>query len=58
MRKIASSGNTERSVRLSARAEARSWPNGFSTTTRASSAQPACCSPLTTVPNRLGGIAR
>ena len=34
MRKIESVGNAERSASLSARAEARSWPNGFSMTTR------------------------
>ncbi len=58
MRKIADSGNTACSVRLSARAEARSRPNGFSTTIRAPSAQPACCRFFATTPNRLGGIAR
>jgi len=35
MRKIASSGKRAARVRLSARADARSRPNGFSTTTRA-----------------------
>ena len=35
MRKIASSGKTDRATRLSLRAEARSRPNGFSTMTRA-----------------------
>ena len=34
MRKIESVGNAERSASLSARAESRSWPNGFSMTTR------------------------
>ena len=43
---------------LSACAEATSWPNGFSTTTRAFSVSPAAASPLTTVPNRKGGISR
>ena len=40
MRKIASSGNTERATRFSSRAEARSRPKGFSTMTRASSGEP------------------
>ena len=39
-------------------AEARSWPNGFSTTTRALSVSPASESPWTTRPNRNGGISR
>ena len=43
---------------LSARAEARSWPNGFSTTTRAVFVSPASASPLITMPNRKGGISR
>ena len=38
MRKIESSGNTDRATRLSSFAEARSRPNGFSTMTRAFSA--------------------
>ena len=41
-----------------ARAEARSWPNGFSTTIRAVVVRPASARPLTTVPNRNGGISR
>ena len=44
---------------LSARAEVTSWPNGFSTTTRAPPfVSPASASPLTTLPNRNGGISR
>ena len=39
-------------------AEARSWPNGFSTTTRALAVRPASESPLTTRPKRNGGISR
>ena len=39
MRKIESSAKTERAMRLSSRAEARSRPNGFSTMTRASLGQ-------------------
>ncbi len=58
MRKIAGSGNTEWSTRLSSCADARSRPNGFSTMTRASFAQPDFPRPSTTVGNRLGGIAR
>ncbi len=58
MRKIESSGKTLRATSLSARAEARSRPNGFSTITRASVARPAAPSPLITVSNKAGGIAR
>ena len=36
----------------------RSWPNGFSTTTRAVFVSPASARPLTTRPNRNGGISR
>ena len=46
MRKIDDSGKTLCSVSLSARAEARSRPNGFSTMTRASLAQPEVAEPL------------
>ena len=45
-------------IRLSSCAEARSWPNGFSTMTRAPSAQPDFASCSTTVANRTGGMAR
>ena len=58
MRKIESSGKTLRATAFSARAEARSRPNGFSTMTRALSASPAAPSPWITVSNRAGGIAR
>ena len=58
MRKIAGSGNTECNTRLSSCAEARSRPNGFSTMTRASLAQPDLPRPSTTVGNKLGGMAR
>ena len=58
MRKIESSGNTDRATRLSSRAEARSRPNGFSTMTRACSARFAAPSPLITVSKSEGGIAR
>ena len=40
---------------LSARADVRSRPNGFSTTTRASVRQFASCSRVTTVANIAGG---
>ena len=46
MRKIDDSGNTLCSVSFSARADARSWPNGFSMMTRASCAQPDCAERL------------
>ena len=42
----------------SSRADARSWPNGFSTTTLAFSVSPASESPLIVIPNRDGGISR
>ena len=58
MRKMADSGKNWWSVRLSACAEARSRPKGFSTITRASFAQPDLASPSTTVANMLGGMAR
>ena len=54
MRKMACSGKNRCSVRFSSRAEARSRPNGFSTTTRASLAQPAFASPSTTVREQAG----
>ena len=58
MRKIDDSGKTLWSVSLSARAEAASWPKGFSMMTRAFLAQPDAPSAWTTTPKRLGGIAR
>ena len=58
MRKIESSGKTDRATRFSARAEARSRPNGFSTMTRAFSAKPDAPSPLITVSKSDGGMAR
>jgi hypothetical protein len=42
----------------SARAEARSCPNGFSTTTRPVRVRPASPRPLTTGPNSDGGVCR
>ncbi len=56
MRKICDSSMYWCSSAASARAEARSLPNGFSTTTRAVVVSRASESPLTTVPNRKGGI--
>ncbi len=58
MRKIASSGNTERATASSSLAEARSRPNGFSTISRASLARPALPRLLITVSNSVGGTAR
>ena len=58
MRKVLVSGKTDDSVAFSSRADSRSRPNGFSTTTRAPSAAPERPSSRTTVANRLGGIAR
>ena len=58
MRKMADSGRKWCSVSLSSRAEARSLPKGFSTTTRACFRQLAWARPSTTVPKRLGGMAR
>ncbi len=58
MRKIDSSGKALWSVSFSDRADARSRPNGFSTTTRAFVDTPPCWRRSTTVGNMLGGIAR
>jgi hypothetical protein len=58
MRKIADSGNADRRTLSSCRAEARSRPNGFSTTTRAPRASPSPRSPSVTVANSEGGMAR
>jgi len=58
IRKIESSGKTERATWFSARADARSRPNGFSTITRAFFANPAAPKPLITVPKSEGGIAK
>ena len=58
MRRICSSSSTSQSSALSARADSRSWPKGFSITTRAFSVSPALPSPSTTVANREGGISR
>ena len=58
MRKMRDSSKAPCSVAFSARAEARSRPNGFSTTTRALRAQLDRPSPPTTVSNRLEGMAK
>ena len=58
MRKTSDSSKTESRERLSACADARSRPNGFSTTTRAPRAEPDRSSSAATVANMLGGIAR
>ena len=58
MRKMLDSSNTVCSVAFSDRADARSRPNGFSTTIRAPDVHPALPSPLATVSNMAGGMAR
>ena len=58
MRKMCASSKLLYRIRLSSRADARSWPNGFSTMTRAPAVHPAVASCWTTASNRLGGIAR
>src|SRR5580698_1657106 len=55
MRNIEDSSKTSCKVASSCRALARSRPNGFSTITRASSAQPEAFSPCATLANMLGG---
>jgi|SRR5581483_2621390 len=57
-RKICSSRTDRWSSAASSLAEARSCPNGFSTTTRASLASPDSARPLTTRPKRDGGVSR
>ncbi len=58
MRKIDSSGKASCRVALSERADARSRPKGFSSTTRACPVRPQLARPLTTFGKALGGIAR
>ena len=58
MRKIAASAKWPSSMRLSSRAEARSRPKGFSTTTRAPLAQPDCAELLDDDAEQPGGMAR
>src|SRR6266511_328111 len=57
IRNTLDSGRYLRSTRFSSLAEARSRPNGFSTTRRAPRALPEAASPLVTVANMLGGVA-
>ena len=58
MRKMWSSSKVWSRIAFSLRADSRSWPNGFSTITRAPSVQPEAASCSTTLPNSTGGIAR
>ena len=58
MRYSCDSSISEWRVAFSSRADARSWPNGFSTTTRAFFVIPAFSRPPTTVPKSEGGISR
>ena len=58
MRKIWSSANTSCTVSLSARADSRSVPNGFSMITRARSARPASPSVRMIGPAAGGGTDR
>ncbi len=56
-------GKTSSIIAFSSRAEARSWPNGFSTTTRRHesplrSARPCSLSWPITSPKNFGGIER
>ena len=58
MRKTRSSSNAAWTVRLSACADARSVPNGFSMITQASVANPVVPSISMMEPNATGGMAR
>jgi hypothetical protein len=58
MRKMLDSGKCACSVWLSARADARSRPKGFSTTMRAPAMLPVALRCSATVANMLGGMAR
>ena len=58
MRKTCCSANTSCTSALSARALARSVPNGFSMTTRASRARSASPSSRTVAPAAAGGTLR
>ena len=58
MRKIDFSGKFFSRIAFNSRAEFRSRPNGFSTTTRASNAHSDFDRPSTTVSKNDGGIAR
>ena len=58
IRKICDSSNAVRSVAFSARADARSVPNGFSMITRASAFRPVVRSSVTTPADADGGTDR
>lgn len=66
MRKIESDGNAASSESFSSRADSRSWPNGFSMTTRrqvspaveSSETRPDFSSCWATTSNAFGGIDR
>ena len=58
MRNTCDSSKTASTAWFSARAEARSVPNGFSTITRASLARPVADRLSTTEVNAAGGTAR
>ena len=64
MRKTLSARNTRSTIALSSRADSRSWPNGFSMTTRRQpvlfslSARSRSASCWHTVSKALGGIER
>ena len=63
MRNTDSGGNTRLSTAFSSRADSRSWPNGFSTTTRRHvpsppSARPCSSSWSITLPKNFGGMER
>ena len=58
MRKICDSSNTACSLAFRSCAEARSWPNGFSTMTREPGARPIAPIIATTDSNAAGGTAR
>ena len=59
MRKVCASENTDPTLSMIARAEARSWPMGFSSTTREFSVtSPAVPSAWQIGPYRSGEVAR
>ena len=58
MRKMCASSKLPSRIRFSSRAEARSWPNGFSTMTRAPAVQSGLRELLDDRPNSTGGMAR
>ena len=58
IRRICSSSSTSRSSAFSAAADSRSWPNGFSTTTRALVGQAGLAEAPDHLANSDGGISR